>query len=118
MATSVPQDVVGFDITKRKLGLAHPLETRGLESLPMDESQSVYCLDRQNELSHIETSDILREDFVLDEHGHKIAAWQELHEQVQADVVLESGVKLDDLRAVCLRQDVPLGANMSQLPVL
>lgn len=50
--------------------------------LPMDEAQLVdgfYC---QRDFCHVKSSDVLREDLILDEHSHQVATRQELHEHV------------------------------------
>jgi hypothetical protein len=66
----------------------------------MYEAELVNSLNGKCDFSHIETSNVLCEDLVLDEHGHKITTGQELHEHVEEGVVLEGGVQLDDPRAV------------------
>lgn len=39
----------------------------------MYEAKLVYSFYRKSDLSHVEASDILGEDLVLDEHGHQVA---------------------------------------------
>jgi hypothetical protein len=48
----------------------------------MNEAEFVDGLDGERDFRHVEASDILCEDFVLDEHGHQITTGQELHEHV------------------------------------
>lgn len=84
----------------------------------MYEAKLVDSLNGQGELGHVETRDILGENFVLDEHSHQIATGQELHEHVQEGVVLESRVQLDNPRAVRLGENVTLGADVSKLVLL
>ena len=38
----------------------------------MDETELVNSLNSENNLCHIESCDVLRENLVLDEHGHQI----------------------------------------------
>lgn len=66
---------------------------------------SFYC---KNNLSHVKASDVLCEDFVLDEHRHQVTSGQELHEHVEKGIVLEGGVQLDNPGAVCLGKNVTL----------
>jgi hypothetical protein len=63
-------------------------------------------------LGHVETSDILSEDFVLDEHSHQITSRQELHQHVEEGSVLESGVQLDDPGTVRFGKNVTFGADV------
>jgi hypothetical protein len=74
--------------------------------LPVDEAKLVHSLNRKGDLGHVEASDVLGEDLVLDEHGHEIATGKELHEHVKEGVVLEGRVQLDDPRAVRLGEHV------------
>jgi hypothetical protein len=53
------------------------------ESIPVDEAQLVHSLNSQNDFCHVESCDILAEDFILDEHCHQVTTWQELHEHVE-----------------------------------
>lgn len=92
----IEKDVVGLDVT-------------------MDEAQLVNGLDGESNLGHVEASNILGEDLVLDEHRHKITTRQELHEHVQKGRVLERGVQLDKPRAVCVGQDITLSADVGEL---
>lgn len=84
----------------------------------MDEAQLMDCFDSQHNLGNIEPGDILREDLVLDQHGHEISARQELHEHVEEVGVLEGRVQLHDPWAVGLGKDVTLGANVGELVLL
>lgn len=84
----------------------------------MYEAKLVHGLNGQSKLSHVETSDILGEDFILDEHGHQITTGQELHQHVQESVVLKGSVKLDNPRAVRLGENVTLGADVGKLVLL
>jgi hypothetical protein len=87
-------------------------------TLPMDEAQLMDSLNSQDNLRDVEAGDVFREDLVLNEHGHKIASWQELHQHVQEILVLEGSIEFNDPGAVGLSQDITLGANMSQLVLL
>ena len=66
----------------------------------MDESKLVDSLNGKCDLGHVKPRDTLREDFVLDQHGHQITTGQELHEHVEEGAVLERRVQLDNPRAV------------------
>jgi hypothetical protein len=83
--------------------------------LPMNEAELVHSLDRQCNLGHVETSDVFREDLVLDQHCHQITPGQELHQHVQKRRVLERSVQLDEPRAVGVGEDVALGSDMGKL---
>ena len=87
VATSVEQDVVRLDITG--VLSARRFVVAGQRDLPMDEAQLVHSFQSQCDLGHVEPSDVFREDFVLDQHGHEITTWQELHEHVEEGRVLE-----------------------------
>lgn len=84
----------------------------------MYEAKLVDSLNGQSKLSHVKASDIFRENLILDEHSHQVTAGQELHEHVQEGVVLESGVELDDPRAVRLGENITLRADVSKLVLL
>lgn len=55
----------------------------------MYEAKLVDGLNGKSDLSHVESSDILSEDLVLDEHSHKITTGKEFHEHVEERVILE-----------------------------
>lgn len=57
--------------------------------IPMDETELVDGFDGQDNLRHVEASDVLAEDLVLDEHCHQVTTGQELHEHVEECRVLE-----------------------------
>jgi hypothetical protein len=48
----------------------------------MYKAKLVDSLDSECDLSHVEASDVLCENLVLDEHSHQITTRQELHEHV------------------------------------
>jgi hypothetical protein len=60
--------------------------------IPVYEAKLVDSFNREGDLGHVETRDVLCKDFVLDEHSHQITTWQKLHEHVKEGIVLESGV--------------------------
>lgn len=68
--------------------------------LPVNEAELVDSFYCKSDLSHVEASDVLSEDLVLDEHSHQVTTRQELHKHVQESIVLEGCVQLDDPRAV------------------
>lgn len=120
VSAAVEKNVVGFNITESGK-YATTSRTRRQENrlnVPMYESKLVHGLDGQSKLSHVETSDILGEDFVLDKHGHQVTTGQEFHQHVQESVVLESSVQLDDPRAVRLGENVTLRADVGKLVLL
>lgn len=81
----------------------------------MNVAQLVYSLNGKRNLGHVEAGNVLREDLVLDQHRHQVAARQKLHEHVEEGRVLEGGVQLDHPGAVGLGQDVALRTNVCQL---
>ena len=81
----------------------------------MDEAQLVYGFNRQRNLGHVESSDIFREDLILNQHGHQITTRQELHEHVQEGGVLEGCVQLDEPGAVRVGKDISLSADVCKL---
>ena len=81
----------------------------------MNETEVMNGLDSQNELGHVEASDIFREDLVLDQHGHEISAREEFHEHVEESRVLERSVQFDQPRAVGICQNVSLSSDVGQL---
>jgi hypothetical protein len=70
---------------------------------PMDKTELVDSLDCQGDFCHVEASDVLGKDLVLDEHGHQVTTRQKLHQHVKERVVLEGCMQLDDPRAVGFR---------------
>lgn len=48
----------------------------------MYEAELVNSLNGERDLGHVEASDVLCEDLILDEHGHQVTTGQELHEHV------------------------------------
>ena len=49
----------------------------------MDEAETVDGLDRKDAFGHIEAGHVLGEDVVLHQHGHEVAAGEELHDEVE-----------------------------------
>jgi hypothetical protein len=84
----------------------------------MDEAELVHSFQSQCNLSHVETSNVLGEDFVLDQHGHEITTWQELHEHVKEGRVLERGMQLDEPRTVSVCKNIAFGTDVSELVLL
>lgn len=81
----------------------------------MYELELVDRLDGHNDLGNVESRNVLAEDIVLDQHGHKIAARQEFHQHVQELVILERRKKLHDPWAVGFGQDVSLSPDSGSL---
>lgn len=48
----------------------------------MNEAKLVDGLDCKDNLSNVEPSNVLGEDFVLDKHSHQVSTREELHEHV------------------------------------
>jgi len=84
----------------------------------MNEAILMNRINGQNDLSDVEPCNILRENLILDEHGHKITSWQELHQHVQKVCVLEGCVELYNPRTVRLSQDITFCTDMCQLVLL
>jgi hypothetical protein len=116
VATSVKEDVVGFDIAiDRSASCPHPWV---IPDSPVYETELVDCLYSQGNFCHIKSSDVFRKDFVLDKHCHEISTRKELHEHVEEGVVLERCVQLDDPRAVGLGKNISFGADVGELVFL
>lgn len=49
----------------------------------MNKSLLVDSIEGCHQLSHVESRDIFREDFILDEHGHQITTRQEFHQHIK-----------------------------------
>lgn len=116
MTTSVEQDVVGLDITGA-LSVVYSLGVLGA-SIPMDKAKFVHSFQSQCNLGHVETSNVFRENLVLDQHCHEITARQELHEHVKKGRVLERGMQLDEPGTVGVCKNVAFGTHVSELILL
>lgn len=57
--------------------------------LPVDEPELVDSFDGEDTLCDVESSDILGECIIFDEHRHEVATRQELHDQVQSLGILK-----------------------------
>jgi hypothetical protein len=88
------------------------------QGIPMDKAELVHSFQSQCDLGHVETSNVFGEDFVLDQHGHEITTWQELHEHVEEGRVLERGMQLDEPRTVGVCENVAFGTHVSELVLL
>ncbi len=84
----------------------------------MNEAEFVHCLDGEHNLGHVKASDVLREDFVFDQHRHQIATREELHEHIEKARILEGRKQLHHPRALGLGQNVTLSPHMGQLILL
>lgn len=84
----------------------------------MDESELMHSFNREDKFGHVEASNVLREDLVLDQHGHQVSTREELHQHVQESRVLERGMKLDKPWAVGIGENVTLSSNVSELVFL
>ncbi len=86
--------------------------------LPVNETILMNCVDSQNNLSNIESRNVLRENLIFDEHSHKITSWQELHQHIEEVRILEGCVELHHPWAIRLSQDITFRADMRQLILL
>jgi hypothetical protein len=71
-------------------------------SLPVDIAKLVDCVDCRDNFSNVESSNVLCEDLILDEHGHEITTGKKLHQHVEKGGILERGKELDHPRTVRL----------------
>ena len=86
VTTAIEKNVVRFDITSScQSGSGRYMRMNS----PMEEAKLVDSFDSHDNLCHVEPGDILREDLILDEHGHQVTTRQELHEQIEVCVILE-----------------------------
>lgn len=81
----------------------------------MNEAHFVNILNGENTFSNIEASDVLRESVVLDQHGHQVASWQELHNEIQELWILKRVVELNNPGRFRLGQHISLGFDVCQL---
>ena len=81
----------------------------------MNETKLVDGLNGEDTLRDVETSNVLRERIVLDEHRHEIASGQELHDEVEVCRILERVVELHYPWRVGLGEDVAFGAYVRKL---
>ena len=72
----------------------------GMTGLPMNETQLMHSFDGEGKLSHVKSGYVLRENVILDKHGHEITTRQELHQHVQESGILERRVKFDHPRTI------------------
>lgn len=86
VATTIEENIVWLDIT---FGVLANEDDIGILHLPVYETQLVDSLNGQSNLCHVESCDVLGENFILDEHSHQVTAGQELHEHIQKCVILE-----------------------------
>lgn len=85
----------------------------------MQETKLVNSLDSHDHFRHIESRNVLRENFVLDQHGHQVTTRQEFHQQVKISGILERGVQLDQPRIVLgVGKNVTLRTDVGQLVLL
>lgn len=63
----------------------------------------------------VESSDVLRECIIFNEHGHEIPTREKLHDKIQSLWVLEGIKQLDHPMGVGLGQNVALSTDVGQL---
>ena len=86
--------------------------------VPVYETKLVNSLYRKRDLGHVETCNVLSEDFVLDQHRHQVTTWQELHKHVKEGGDLERSVKLDEPWTLGVGENVALSADVGKLVFL
>ena len=79
------------------------------------EAERVHALDGARELADVEARQRLVEHLQLDEQIHEVAARHVVHHEVEALLVLERVVELDDPLGVGLGEYVALGLDMCRL---
>jgi hypothetical protein len=84
----------------------------------MNEAELMDSFNGQCDFRHVETSNVFREDLILNEHSHQITTRQEFHQHVQERAILKGCVKLDDPRTVRLSKNITFRANMCKLVLL
>src|SRR5882757_3301573 len=67
---------------------------------------------------NVEPRDILGECVIFNEHGHEVAAREELHDKIQCLCILEGIKQLNHPRGVGLGQNIALSTDMRQLQIL
>lgn len=91
MTVLIDQDIVGLYVSMGNT--IQVLEENHVKvynvGIPMYETELVYCFNGKHAFCNVESSDILRERVVFNEHGHKIAAGQKFHDQVEVGAILE-----------------------------
>ena len=118
VTTTVKENVVGFDIPDF-VSLESTTSQQIHEDSPMQEAKFMNSFDGHNDFCHVESSNILRENFILDQHGHQVTTRQEFHQEVKVSSVLERGVQLDQPRVVLgIGQNITLCTNVGQLILL
>lgn len=55
----------------------------------MDEAQLMYRVDGQGRLRDVELCTLLTESILLHQQRHHVSSWEELHDQVQVDGILQ-----------------------------
>lgn len=121
VTTTVKEDVVRLDITISSMLVYfhNKFPHRTQDYSPMQETKLVNSLDSHYHFRHVESCNVLREDFILDQHGHQITTRQEFHQQVKVSGVLERGVQLDQPRVVLgVGKNVTLRTDVGQLVLL
>ena len=85
----------------------------------MQEAKFMNGFNGHDDFCHVESSNILRENFIFDQHGHQVTTRQEFHQEIKVSGVLERGVQLDQPRIVLgVSQNVTLCTDVGQLILL
>lgn len=84
----------------------------------MNEAKLMDCVNSKYTFCNVETRDILGERVIFDEHGHEVAAREELHDKVQRLCILEGIEQLNHPSGVGLSKNIALSTDVRQLRML
>jgi hypothetical protein len=66
-----------------------------------------------NNFGDIEAGSVLRKNILLDKQSHEVTSTEELHDEVEAPVILERAFEVHNPRDVSSCKDVSLRPNMT-----
>jgi hypothetical protein len=90
MSVFVDQDVVRFNVPDYEMCVAVARgEVKCVVYSPVNESKVMDRFDREDAFRHVETSNVLGERVILNEHSHQVTSGKKFHDQVQVCWVLE-----------------------------
>src|SRR6267154_1023593 len=84
----------------------------------MDEAELMDSVDGKYTFCNVEASDIFGEGVIFNEHGHEVAAMEELHDKIQRLCVLEGIKQLNHPMGVGLGQNIAFSTDVGQLQML
>lgn len=105
VASIVDQNVVWFEVAMDVVHFVHGLDRQDLHYIG------------NYHLRYVESRLLLSEYILFDEERHEVPSLQELHHQVQVDLVLEGVLQTDNPR-VAMDQHIPLGPDVRNLVLL